>query len=150
MEKTTVLYVFLAVAAGTLGGMHIPINGALGARINSTLVATFTFYGIAFLLISGLVLATRQRSSFAALTEVPPWYFVAGLISVLVVGASTFLIPRLGAANLFAIFVASQLVVRMVISHFGWLASPVQPISTLRVVGAALLLVGAILVVRPQ
>ena len=64
------------------------------------------------------------------------------------VGSSTFLIPRLGAVNLFVIFVSAQLVVRMVVSHFGWLESPPSPIGWFKMLGGVLLVVGAVLVVH--
>lgn len=150
MSRSLIFYVSLAVLAGALGGIHVPINGALGARINSALVATFTFYGVAFVIITVVVLLSWDAPAWRSLLAMPRWYLVAGVISVVVVGISTFLIPRLGAVNLFVIVVASQLSVRMVLSHFGWLESPVNPISPTKLLGGALLLVGAILVVRPE
>ena len=142
------VYILLAIAAGTLGGIHVPINGALGERIQSSLVATFAFYGVAFTLIAIASALLAERSAFVALLTVPRWYFVTGVISVLVVGTSTYLIPRLGAVNVLVIFVGAQLVVRMILSHFGWLQSPLSPISWTKLLGAFLLLTGAILVVR--
>ncbi len=146
---STWFYIALAVAAGALGGIHVPINGALGARIGSALVATFTFYGVAFLVIAAANAVMLDRSALASLSRVPAWtYLLPGLISVLVVGANTYLIPRLGALNLFVLVVASQLVVRSTISHFGWLASPVDPVNWTKVAGTAMVLIGAVLVVR--
>ncbi len=142
------IYLALAVIIGGLGGIHVPINGALGARIQSALVATFTFYGVGFFLIGMVCLVTWDRNAFVALLEVPRWYFVAGMISVIVVGTSTYLIPRIGAVNLFVIVVASQMMVRMAISHFGWLESPISPISWVKIAGGIMLIGGAVLVVK--
>jgi len=144
----TIFYVALALFVGGLGGIHVPINGAIGARINSALVATFTFYGIAFVLISGLVLLTWNPAAFQALSTVPRWYFIAGVISVIVVGGSTFLIPRIGAVNMFVLVLVAQMLVRLVISHYGLLESPVSPITPYKLIGAAMLLAGTVLVVR--
>ena len=141
-------YVLLAVGVGVLGGIHIPINGALGARLDSTPVATFAFYGVAFGLISLFCLINLDRTAFTALASMPRWYYSAGVISVLVVAGSTFLIPRLGAVNLFVIGMTSQLLVRMVVSHYGWLESPVSHVTWLKLLGGALLIVGAILAVH--
>ena len=141
-------YVLLAMVVGALGAVHVPINGALGIRIGSTMVATFTFYAVAVAVIGTLCLVRAEREAFVALYRAPRWYLIAGVISVVVVGASTFLIPRLGAMNVFAVTVTMQLIVRSVISHFGWFESPVQPLNVARVVGALLLLAGALLVVR--
>ena len=141
-------YLLLAIAVGVLGGIHIPINGALGARLDSTPVATFAFYGVAFGLISLVCLITWDRAAFTALASMPRWYYSAGVISVLVVAGSTFLIPRLGAVNLFVVGVTAQLLVRMIVSHFGWLESPVSPVTWVKVLGGVLLIVGAILAVQ--
>lgn len=148
MDRVTLLYLLLAAVAGALGAIHVPINGSLGVRIGSPLVATFSFYAVALGVIGAVCLLHMERQAFSALREVPKWYFLAGVISVVVVGASTFLIPKLGALNVFAVTVTMQLLVRSVISHFGWFDSPVQPVSLERVVGTGLLLAGAILVVR--
>jgi transporter family-2 protein len=148
MSTQMVWYYLLAVLAGILGGIHVPINGALGARIDSPLVATFAFYGIGFGVISLVCGATFDRAGFVALATAPRWYFVAGVISVMVVSSNTFLIPRIGAVNMFVVVLSFQLVSRMVISHFGWLESPVGPITLVKVIGCVFLLVGALLVVR--
>jgi bacterial/archaeal transporter family-2 protein len=141
-------YYLLAMLAGILGGIHVPINGALGARIDNPLVATFTFYGIGFGVISLLCAATFDRAAFAALGGAPRWYYIAGVISVAVVSTNTFLIPRLGALNMFVVVLSCQLISRMVIAHFGWLESPVSTISGLKLAGCLLLIAGSLLVVR--
>lgn len=69
-------------------------------------------------------------------------------ISVAVVASGTFLMPRLGAVNVFVITVFAQTTVRVAISHYGWLASPVDPVSTQKLAGAAMVALGAVLVVR--
>ena len=127
MSIGTAVYFLMALAIGALGGIHIPINGALGQRIQSALFATWAFYGIAFAAISVVCLVLWDPRAFAGLRGANSMYFTAGLISVVVVGSSTFLIPRIGAFNLFALLFSAQMLVRMAISHFGLLESPLSP-----------------------
>lgn len=149
MSGSMALYVAIAIFAGALGAIHVPINGALGARIQSTAVATLTFYGVAFLVIAVVTLLTTEREVIRQLGRVPVWlYLLPGIISVVVVASGTFLMPRLGAVNVFVITVFAQTLVRVVISHYGWLASPVDPINVPKLAGAAMVAVGAVLVVR--
>ena len=149
MSSGMALYVAIPIVTGALGAIHVPINGALGARIQSTAVATFTFYGVAFLIIALVVLLPSDRESLGQLADVPVWlYLVPGIISVVVVASGTFLMPRLGAVNVFVITVFAQTLVRVVISHHGWLASPVDPINVPKLAGAAMVALGAVLVVR--
>lgn len=67
---------------------------------------------------------------------------------MVVVASGTFLMPRLGAVNVFVITVFAQTLVRVAISHYGWLASSVEPISAPKLAGAIMVAVGAVLVVR--
>ena len=113
------------------------------------MVATLTFYGVAFLSIASISFFLAPRTSLQALLETPAWYYIVpGLISVTVVGTNTFLIPRLGAINLLVITVAAQLLGRIVISHFGLFESPVDPISWQKFAGGILVIGGAFLVVQ--
>ena len=133
---------------GALGGIHIPINGAFGARIGSALVATWVFFGVAFVLSSVAMVIDWNRPAIQSLSSVPVWFYLAGAISVIVVSGGTFLIPKIGAVNLFVLVLSSQLISRSVISHFGLLESPVTPINVVRVIGFLFLIVGAVLVVK--
>lgn len=138
----------LAVLVGSISGIHIPLNSALGAKIQSPLLASVILFGVAITATGLAFLVTGNRGAVEALRSVPPWYFLPGLFSAVAVTSSTFLIPRIGAINLFVIVLSLQMISRMVISHYGWLSSPVTPISIYKMVGALMLMAGALLVVR--
>lgn len=55
----------------------------------------------------------------------------------------TVLIPILGARKLVILSLAGQILMAMIVSHFGILESPVDPISPKKVIGAALFVTGA-------
>ena len=149
MSRETLLLFGLALLVGALGAVHVPINGSLGVRLGSSLVATLTFYAVALGAITLLNLAFFDRQAFANLARVPTWnWLLPGLISVAVVGANTYLIPRLGAVNVFVVAIGAQVVVRTVLSHFGLLDSPVDPVTVPRLLGALFVFLGAVLVVR--
>lgn len=117
-----------AFGLGALGGVHVPINGALSPRLHSTRVATFAFYGVAFGGATVICLLAWDARSLLALRDVPLWYYNAGLISVIVVGGSTYLVSQIGAVNLFVMMFSAQMSVRMVISHYGWFDTPHHPV----------------------
>ncbi len=48
MGAQDIVYILMALAVGALGGFHVPINGALGSRINSVFVAPLPFMGLRF------------------------------------------------------------------------------------------------------
>jgi len=58
------------------------------------------------------------------------------------------LAPRLGAATLVAAVVAGQMIASLLLDQYGLLGFPTHPMNGLRVLGAALVIVGVILVQR--
>ena len=79
-----------------------------------------------------------------------PWYaFLGGIFGVLLVTALNFATPKLGVSATIVIFLVAQLIVGAIIGHFGWLESPVKPIDLAKLIGFALLIAGAWLVVKP-
>ena len=58
------------------------------------------------------------------------------------------LIPQVGAGPITFALLGGQIISAIVVSHYGWLGSPMQPITAMNLVGAAVLLVGIILATR--
>ena len=58
------------------------------------------------------------------------------------------IIPQIGAQQMTVMLFTGQILSAMLLSHFGWLGSPVQPVSLTNVMGAVLMIVGVILAVR--
>ena len=73
---------------------------------------------------------------------------IGGLIGAVFVFSGTLLVPRLGAAGLICLIVFGQVVGSLLVDHFGVLSQP-RPVDLLRLAGATLVCVGALLVVRP-
>ena len=64
------------------------------------------------------------------------------------VASSVIVGPRLGAATLLALVVLGQLGTSLLVDHFGWLGFPHHPLTVVRVLGAALLFGGVLLITR--
>jgi transporter family-2 protein len=58
------------------------------------------------------------------------------------------IIPQIGAQYMTVMLLTGQILSAMVLSHFGWLGSPVQPVSVTNMLGAVLLIGGAYLATR--
>jgi transporter family-2 protein len=59
--------------------------------------------------------------------------------------AIAWLLPQVGARAVFITLIAGQVLGGMILSHFGWLGSPVQPISITNFLGAAVMIGGVLL-----
>ena len=79
------------------------------------------------------------------LSQVHPLLLTAGLIGACLVFAIGWLIPQVGAGPLMISMLAGQIFGGMLLSHFGWLGSPVQPVTLTNVLGALLMMGGVFL-----
>jgi transporter family-2 protein len=78
----------------------------------------------------------------------PAWLLVGGLIGAQFLLVSLLAAPRLGVATTVAVLIAGQLAAALVVDHYGWLGVPRQPLGPLRLLGAALLVAGVVLIRR--
>jgi transporter family-2 protein len=58
------------------------------------------------------------------------------------------LIPQIGAQQMTVMLLTGQILSAMLLSHFGWLGSPVQPVTLTNVTGALLLIGGVFLATK--
>ena len=125
----------------------IRMNEAL-SRVIGYLPGAWAVHAVGAVFGAVLLLPFAGTSWPAATTAVPWWGWMGGVVGCGMVVLATRAVTALGVASFTAVTVAIQLVVSAAIDHFGWVGSPVHPISLMRVAGIALLGVGATLVVR--
>ena len=139
-----VLVLVIGLIGGAAVGIQGPIAGAMGQRIGGT--ASSFIVHLSGLLASGLYLLLRGGEKIRDWQSLP-WYMLGsgifGLILYLTINET---LPRLGGAMMIALIITGQLVVGMMVDHFGWLGVPVHPINAARLGGIALLLAGGYLV----
>jgi bacterial/archaeal transporter family-2 protein len=142
------LAVVLGAAAGCLVGMQAPINARLRVAIGPVQAATFSFLvgTAALLLIAAFV--RGGWGNFAHVGRAPGWALIGGLLGAVYVTVALLAVRTLGVSGLTAVVIAGQLTISVVIDRFGLLGVARQSIGAERIVGLALLLVGALLVVR--
>lgn len=143
-----VLWSLLGVLAGAFIAIQAPINAQL-ARGLGVPVAAAAISFLAGAIVLGIVtlFTTRAQGIVIDWRAPAPWLFVAGgVLGAVYVTSSVLLTPRIGAAALMAFLVAGQLLAGMLVDRIGFLGVAVREISMGRLVGAALLLVGALMV----
>jgi transporter family-2 protein len=74
--------------------------------------------------------------------------WTGGALGVVYVMGTVVVAPRLGSAALMGLLMGGLLVTALVLDHFGLVGLPVKEINATRITGAALLVVGAILIQR--
>lgn len=133
-------------------GLAIPLQAAINSSMRDTLgsssmLAALVSFGVGTLVLAVASLLTGQP--LATLTGLPRlawWEWLGGLLGAYFVFASTLLAPRIGLAAMVALIVAGQVVSSLLFDRFGVLGLPVRSLSWARLLGAALILAGALLV----
>jgi len=81
------------------------------------------------------------------LLSVSPWYiWIGGLLGAVYVTCIIFVNQQQGVALTFALAVAGQIFISLVIDHFGLLGAYVRPVSIPKIIGALLIIAGLVLV----
>jgi bacterial/archaeal transporter family-2 protein len=144
-----ILLLLLALAAGVLLPVQAGVNAQLRSVVGSPLTAALVSFLVGTAGLGTAAVIFRAPTTLRAAWAVAPWWlWVGGLIGALYVVATIVLAPRLGAATLVAAVVAGQMIASLLLDQYGLLGFPTHPMNGLRVLGAALVIVGVILVQR--
>lgn len=145
---TQLLWSLLGILSGALIAFQAPINTQLGRGLGMPLAAAcISFIAGTFILIVATAVMTRVQDTAPSFRAPAPWLFIAGgLLGAVYVTTSIMLIPRLGAAALMAFLMTGQLLASMFLDRIGFLGLAVREISLGRVMGALLLLSGALMI----
>jgi bacterial/archaeal transporter family-2 protein len=137
----------LAVSAGISIVVQQALNANLRTALGSAAWSGFMSYFIGIICMAALAISLQDPiPSLATAARIPWWSWSGGLFGAIFIALGIFLLPQLGAATFFALLIAGQMIGSMAFDHFGLLGVPVQPISTVRVAGAALLVGGVVLI----
>ncbi|MGE3466299.1 MAG: DMT family transporter [Pyrinomonadaceae bacterium] len=147
--SNTYLYLLLAVAAGAMMPTQAAINNKLSTVLSSPILAAFVSFVVGTVgLFVYAVASGTPIGNLASIKDAPPIAWIGGLLGAFFVAATVVLVPRLGVAMTFSLIIAGQMLVTLVIDHFGLLGVPVKEISLARVAGILLITGGVILIRR--
>jgi transporter family-2 protein len=138
----------LAVAAGVAGSVQVAVMSRLGARIGVLEALSFSTTVTAGLALVILVLAHQSVSGFARAVHQPWWMLAGGVMGLLIVFTITYAGPRIGVAATVGILIAGQLAMGAAIDRWGLFGSERIALHWPRLLGIALLAVGAALSLR--
>jgi len=116
--------------------------------INNPRVGNAVFWCIGALGAVVIGLSGWQTGALSPLKQVHPILLTAGVLGACLVFAIAWLIPQVGAGPVMITLLAGQVLGGLLMSHFGWLGSPVEPITVTKIVGVAVMIGGVVLATR--
>jgi len=142
-----VIFLLLALCAGGLLPIQGAINSHLGKSLNHPLQATFISFFGAIVVLALLLIGLRPAwPSITQLKATPAIYYTGGIYGVIFVTAILTLAPRIGIANTLVATIIGQLIVSVVLDHYGIFGLRQLPVNGYRLLGCAGLLISLYLI----
>lgn len=142
-------YILAALAAGAMMPTQAGTNNKMAVVVGSPILSAFiSFFVGTVALFVYLLVSGESLGNLASVTDAPAIAWIGGLLGAFFVTAAVILVPRLGVAMTFSLIIAGQMLVTIVIDHFGLLDVPVKEVSLARVAGIFLIGAGVVLIRR--
>ena len=140
-------FIILAILAGMAMPTQATINSKLAVSVGSPVTAAFISFVVGTVALFVYMLLTGvPLSSLAASKNAPLIAWIGGFLGAFFVAVMATVVPRIGVALAFSLAIGGQMLVTLVIDHTGWLGVEQKPINLYRVLGAALITVGVVLI----
>ena len=142
-------FIFLAITAGIAMPTQAMVNSRLADSVGSPILAAFISFAVGtaalflYILLTGVPL-----SNLATAKNAPLVAWIGGFLGAFFVSVMATIVPRVGVALSFSLAIAGQMIITLLIDHFGWLGVAEKPINLMRVLGAAFITVGVVLIRR--
>lgn len=141
------LLLLIALLAGAMMPTQAATNSKMATFLDSPVLAAFVSFLVGtvalflYLLLTGVPLG-----NLAGVKDAPAVAWAGGLLGAFFVAAAVILVPRLGVAMTFSLIIAGQMIVTLVIDHFGLLGVPVKEVNLARLSGILLIIAGVVLI----
>ncbi|AZN37846.1 DMT family transporter [Iodobacter ciconiae] len=141
-------YFLLALIIGLIVPLQSAVNNQLKGVIGgSTLLAALISFSIGTLTLALITLLSGQKwTGLASLGNASWWMLTGGLMGALFVFGTTLLAPKIGVAAMVSLIISGQIIASLLFDRFGILGLPIREIGSLRILGAALIAIGVLLV----
>ena len=143
MAGGTAAAVVVCLVAGLAGAVQAGLMGRFGERIGVVEAVAFASMVTTLVALASLLVVRQSVSGLADGLRAPPWMWLAGVMSALIVFAVALGPPRIGTTTTIALIIAGNLVMAAVIDRYGLFGLDQIGLTPVRVLGIALLGLGA-------
>lgn len=143
---------YLWLMAGFIIGFGPPIqtaiNSKLGQQVNSALMASLVSFTVGFIVL--LILKTVTNKNFKLETmdkshgKLKPIHLIGGALGVIYITVNIFLMPYLGAALTTIAGMLGQMIIALIIDHFGLFGIHERKITLRKLVGISIIVIGVL------
>jgi transporter family-2 protein len=140
-------FLLLAFLAGAVLPVQTGVNSRLAGTVGHPTLASLISFIVGTLGLLVYTLALRiPLPQMSALSNAPFWIWFGGMLGAFFILTTTTLAAKIGATVLVGLIIAGQLIVAVLLDHFGLLGFAPHPINLWRVLGILLLIAGVFLI----
>lgn len=139
-------FVVLAFLGGVLGAIQAPVNSQLGKKIGSLEASLVSFFVGTMILL--LLTTFFGKGNLLQLPNVPKWQLTGGLLGACLVTFVIFTVPKIGVALTIIALIVGQMVVSLIIDHFGLFGSAKIVLNSERIIGVSLMIIALFFIYR--
>lgn len=150
MRATEMLIpLIFAAGIGLAMATQTAINSQLRQYLNSPIQAAFFSFLVGTICLAIMMLVmmwngSATKPTLSQLNEIPIWLWVGGLLGVYAVTASIYTAPKLGFLTFTGLVLFGQVIMSMLLDHFGLIGVEKNPVNWQRLLGAILIAIGII------
>ena len=148
MNPAILVPVLLVFVAGGMIAIQAPTNAMLAKTGGSPVLAALISFAVGTIALLAAWIASGSRPGTAAFSGLPWYAWIGGLYGAQFVAVAAYAAPRIGLASLITIGIAGQIAMALCLDHLGALGLQREPINAGRLLGAALVIGGVVLVRR--
>ena len=148
MNPAILVPVLLVFFAGGMVAIQAPTNSMLSRAGGSPVLAALISFAVGTIALFIVWTASGNRPGTAPFAGLPWYAWVGGLYGAIFVAVAAYAAPKIGLASLITIGIAGQIAMALWLDHIGGLGLEREPVNLGRILGAALVIVGVVLVRR--
>lgn len=140
----TFSFMVVSFCLGAIMTIYLPMNSSVSRYVGSPITASVIFFAIALITTLLIFIITGEYDTISKIKDIPVYLYLPGAISVFMILGTTFLIPKIGARKFFILLVSGQIIMAIIVSHFGILESSRDLMTLKKYFGAGLVIVGVL------
>lgn len=138
--------ILIGLLGGVAVGLQSPLAGSMGQRVGGT-ASSFIIH-VSGAIFSGVLLFLRGGERIREWRTLPWYMLAAGIFGLILYQTISITLPRLGSTMMIVLIIIGQLVLGVVVDHFGLFGVTQRPIDLLRMLGVLALILGGYLISR--
>jgi len=126
--------------------LQTALNAQLRTYLYSPLQAALLSFLVGSVVLAVLVFFQQNaKPNLVTLGQIPWYLWLGGCLGVYAISMSIFTVPQLGFLTLTGLIIFGQIVMSIILDHFGWFGVEKTAISWSRSLGAVIIFMGVML-----